>query len=292
MIIKHALNAGSVVTRRLLEGVVQEAPLLHYHDRELCIQRIQLDCSPRGSEVKPHQHAFYEAILILDGLGRETLPSQAQLKPGVWQLHPPHSVHGWGTLSPSLLRLGIWFEIAPALPLRVLECWPRHSASLHEVIALVADAQTRWPGRRERLAARLTILLSPIMALFDWPSQMEDFFECTRSRKSTTTMVEQFLADNLARPITLNDVAVQMNMSVPTLARHLRLEKGDSVMARLQTLRMRRAAQLLQDEETPIKEIGPLVGLPEPSYFCRCFRRCFGQTPGSFRRRCQHRAGR
>lgn len=46
---------------------------------------------------------------------------------------------------------------------------------------------------------------------------------------------------------------------------------------------MRKAAALLAETDATVKEVGAQVGIPEPSYFCRRFRNCFGTTPLRFR---------
>ncbi len=266
--------------RRLTRAV----PALRYAGGELRFHRIVLDFSPPGIVVNPHKHGFYEAVLILRGRGRETAPPHKQLRPGVWQLHPPHTLHGWAAAgASSLLRFGAWFDVNPPAPLRVLEKWLICPPREPEVLNVLNEMQTERPGRRERVAARLTLLLAPVLNLLEWPASAGEDADYAESEKSIIAIVDQFLADNIAQPISLQDVAIQMHMSVPTLNRRVRVETGDSVMKRLYSLRMCRAAELLQEGAASVKEIGPRIGIPEPSYFCRCFRRYFGQSPSRWR---------
>jgi AraC-like DNA-binding protein len=53
-------------------------------------------------------------------------------------------------------------------------------------------------------------------------------------------------------------------------------------MTRLLELRMGRAAELLREGRLSVKQIAAAVGIPEPSYFCRCFRKAYGCTPLTF----------
>ncbi|MBQ9222993.1 MAG: response regulator [Prevotella sp.] len=48
--------------------------------------------------------------------------------------------------------------------------------------------------------------------------------------------------------------------------------------------RMRKAAALLDEGELNISEIGFRVGIPDPSYFNRCFKQHFGVTPGQYQK--------
>lgn len=265
--------------RKICRRIAREVPLIRYGDCELRVLEIQLSYSPAGMVVKPHQHAFYEAIMILKGTGRETTPPGGKFKPGMLQLHPPRTIHGWKGLSLRLLRFAFWFDLAPPVPMQIPVRWPMYPSPTRAVETLLNEAQTEWSGRRERLTARITLMLTPFLKLLEWPESPAEIPDANNADRTITLKVDQFLADNLSQPITFEDVAMQMNMSIPTLARHIRRETGDSVMNRLHTLRMQRAAQILQEGTASVKETGLLVGIPEPSYFCRCFRRHFAQSP-------------
>jgi len=263
----------------LCHRATREVPGFRYAGCELRLHRIHLGCSPAGSVVSPHKHGFYEAIIILKGTGQEALPYHGKLKPGVLQLHPPHMLHGWKAVSSSVLRFGIWFDLNPPVPMLKTEHWPISPSQGREVQALLNEVQTEGAGRYERVTARIILLLAPLLKLLEWPESAVKVPDDSEAEKSLTSMVDQFLDDNLAQPITMQDVATQMNMSIPTLGRHIRREASCSVINRLRALRMQRAAQLLQEGKASVKEIGSLIGISEPSYFCRCFRRHFGQSP-------------
>jgi len=47
--------------------------------------------------------------------------------------------------------------------------------------------------------------------------------------------------------------------------------------------RMERGKQLLADTHIPIEQIAYRVGLSSHNYFCTCFKRAFGVTPGAYR---------
>lgn len=271
--------SGFAPVQKICRRIAREIPVIRYGSSELRVLAIQLAYSSSRREVTPHQHAFYEAIIILKGTSRETTPPNGKLKPGMLQLHPPRTSHGWKGGGASLLRFSFWFELTPPISMRIPDRWPMYPAPMRGVEALLNEALTEWSGRRERLTARITLMLTPFLKLLEWPAPPAEITGDNNVGRTAALIVDQFLADNLSQPITLDDVAMHMNMSVPTLARHIRRETGNSVMSRLYTLRMRRAAQFLQEGIASVKEIGLLVGIPETSYFCRCFRRHFGQSP-------------
>lgn len=266
-------------------ALVADVPEFTYGGGRFTLLSCHADRMPRGTVIKPHRHSYYEAILILDGSARDAEPESRRLQAGVLQMHGPGDLHAWSAPDSHLLRVGFCFELQPPVPVRApAGGWPVQREVLRDVAALLADAASTQPGRRERLAARLILLLAPALALLDLPepAPAARAVPAVARAPDLAPFVERFLADNLAAPLTLEDVAAQLNLSVPTLTRRFRQETGESVMARLHGLRLRQAADLLRAGTTSVKEAGAAVGIPEPSYFCRCFRRAFGVSPRRF----------
>ena len=56
-------------------------------------------------------------------------------------------------------------------------------------------------------------------------------------------------------------------------------------MGSLRTLRMQEACRLLAQSGLSVEEIGRRVGIFDPSYFWRSFRRETGYSPSAYRRR-------
>lgn len=258
-------------------------PVFTYGGCQFTFLSCRADRSPAGTVIKPHRHSYYEIILILDGEARETLAPGQVLISGTVQLHGPGELHAWKTARRALLRLGLCFTVQPPVPVRLPAAWPVNAAWVEQARELLAETVTTAPGRRERLASRLVLMLAPALGLCELPEHSPAPGPTTvPPARDIAAFVERFLADNLSAPLALEDVAAQLNVSVPTLTRRFRSETGTSVMERLQGLRLRRATELLQAGALSIKEIGAAVGIPEPSYFCRCFRQAFGCSPRHF----------
>jgi transcriptional regulator GlxA family with amidase domain len=47
-------------------------------------------------------------------------------------------------------------------------------------------------------------------------------------------------------------------------------------------VRLKRAAQLLEQNELTIAQVSYMVGFSDPGYFGKCFRKFFGDSPSSF----------
>lgn len=69
------------------------------------------------------------------------------------------------------------------------------------------------------------------------------------------------------------------------LNRMVRRFTGKSVGAWIDIARLGAAKRLLRDTSLPVAEVGAAVGLTDPSYFSRFFKRLSGMTPLAFRRK-------
>lgn len=78
------------------------------------------------------------------------------------------------------------------------------------------------------------------------------------------------------------EVASQMNMSTPTLRRHLRKE-GVSYQGLKDSCRKDAAMAYLGRPELSVNAVAALMGFTDPSAFHRSFKKWTGQTPGQYR---------
>jgi len=97
--------------------------------------------------------------------------------------------------------------------------------------------------------------------------------------KKVLAAVEKHLAEEDFEVETLAD---EVAMSRAQLNRKLRALTGRSVMEFVQSIRLQRAAELLQKKVGTIAEVAFMVGFGDPSYFTKVFRKQFGKTPSEF----------
>lgn len=81
----------------------------------------------------------------------------------------------------------------------------------------------------------------------------------------------------------LDELAAVAGMSRSAFAEHFPKAFGKSPMALLREMRLRRAAQLLQQTSLPIEAVALKVGYGSRSQFSHAFRRVFGVDPRRFR---------
>ena len=98
-----------------------------------------------------------------------------------------------------------------------------------------------------------------------------------------------WIDDHLMEALAVDRVAQVAAVSRATLARHFRQRLGMTLSQYLLHKRIDRAKSLLITTNMPIAEVGAAVGITDPQYFNKQFRRVDGQSPTRYRE--NHRPG-
>ena len=92
-----------------------------------------------------------------------------------------------------------------------------------------------------------------------------------------------YIQNNYSRKISLTSVAEHVGLSSGYLCRIFKEETSVSINAYINSLRMTKAAELLKDNNSYIKEVAISVGFEDQLYFSRQFKRYYGVTPSEYR---------
>jgi AraC-like DNA-binding protein len=98
----------------------------------------------------------------------------------------------------------------------------------------------------------------------------------------------EWMRANRHRRVSLGDLAVQAGLSVPHYSACFKRQTGSSPMNYFQRLKVQQAAQFLALTDLHVDEIASSVGLDDPFYFSRLFRKVMGQSPRNFRAQYKH----
>ncbi|MFJ4868832.1 GlxA family transcriptional regulator [Streptomyces sp. NPDC088757] len=93
-----------------------------------------------------------------------------------------------------------------------------------------------------------------------------------------------WLRENLARDLTLADIAARSGTSTRTLIRRFRDQTGTTPLQWLHRARIRRAQHLLETTKHSVERIGAQVGFGSPTTFRDRFKRTTGVSPQTYRR--------
>lgn len=269
-----------IMLRRVCRRIVQAVPSIGLADH-----RIQLlECKPYqmlpGWTMGLHAHSFYEASILLAGEAVYASSPPQRLGAGHLVYHEPHVSHAWATPDSECLRLVLWFQLEPPVHIPIPTVWPCWPEQLDDIRRMLAIADAALPGWADQAAAWLGVLISRLLTLA--VRRTESMYDTLLYSPVDSAL--QFIEDNLARALTLTDIAAHAGISVPHLTRTFKQATGESVIERLLNLRMDRAAVLLTDTDSSLTDIARQVGILDVSYLCRRFRRHFGTTPLAYRR--------
>lgn len=96
--------------------------------------------------------------------------------------------------------------------------------------------------------------------------------------------VEMYITENYQKPLTLDYLADHCHGSPYHLHRVFKSIKRITPLEYVQQIRMNKAKEYLDQTDLPIKEIGKLVGIPNPTRFSTLFKEKNNQTPSHYRK--------
>ena len=93
----------------------------------------------------------------------------------------------------------------------------------------------------------------------------------------------QIIEENIANSdLSVNLLAEQLGISRSGLFAKIKTLADVTPNEMIQIIRLKRAAQLLQEGKYLVSEVGYMVGFSNPSYFTKCFQKQFGIKPGDY----------
>jgi LacI family transcriptional regulator len=96
--------------------------------------------------------------------------------------------------------------------------------------------------------------------------------------------VLRYIHHNAVRPIRIEDLLEQVQISRRALEIRFRRAMGRTIHAEIQRVRLERAKRLLLESELPIPKVAASAGYDSASYLSQVFRQAVGTTPARYRR--------
>lgn len=108
--------------------------------------------------------------------------------------------------------------------------------------------------------------------------------------KAFLDKLNQLILDNIANPaLDVGLLAAELNMSKPTLFRKIKGLSDFRPNELITLVRLKKAAELLAQQELKVYEVCELVGYNSQSYFTRSFQKQFGMSPTEYVQKAQQR---
>ncbi|WP_280269289.1 helix-turn-helix transcriptional regulator [Nocardia wallacei] len=146
------------------------------------------------------------------------------------------------------------------------------------IAAIETELADRREGYRQAASAHLTLLLIDLARL-----AADVVGDLRRSGEPLLAEVFDVIDKRHGQPLSLRQVAEAVGMSPGHLTTVVRRRTGRTVQDWIIERRMAEARRLLSDTELPISEVARRVGISDPGYFTRLFRREHGVPPRRWR---------
>ena len=193
----------------------------------------------------------------------------------------------------------VWNPQEATLPIHILPPWWRTVWAYLIYIVLLSGSfvlALRTYRRREVQKIREQQLLSELARERESHRTHEMFINqityaaCTPQGDAMSRSDEQLMSQLIAKVrenlsdanYNVEALATAMNMSRSSLHRKIKALTDLSSLDFIRVIRLKHAAELLQEGELRINEICERVGFQSPSYFAKVFQKQFGVTPTEF----------
>ena len=100
----------------------------------------------------------------------------------------------------------------------------------------------------------------------------------------TIIKVQEWLQENYARPVQINELAQRFRLSVRSLNRRFKSATNTTPLQYLQDVRIGHARELLKQSNLVVAEVADRVGYQDSSYFTGLFKKLNSVTPKEYRR--------
>jgi AraC-like DNA-binding protein len=119
--------------------------------------------------------------------------------------------------------------------------------------------------------------------LLDELARVEPVDQAGQTLPAELTRLLTFITANLHRPLSTSDLTVESKSSASTVIRLFRRHLRMTPVEWIRGQRLEQAERLLRTTPLPVRDVGFQVGIPDPFYFSKIFKREKGVTPGACR---------
>lgn len=139
-----------------------------------------------------------------------------------------------------------------------------------------SDDYIRDMKLNEKIASLLTLIMSE-----SWHPDNSRI----GTKRQSLQAIKTYLDDHYTEKISLDFLSKHFFINKYYLTRVFREQYGITILSYLDHVRVSHAKHLLRFSELTLENIGRTVGIDEPGYFSRLFKKVEGITPGEYRKK-------
>lgn len=248
---------------------------------------------PRYFTYREYGSQDWLLIYTLSGQGRFGHANGKILtNPGDMILLTPNTRHDYGTARNGGHWELIWAHFIPRTDWLPWLEWPELAPGLLGLSLDQHDQQTRIVRRFRQLLQLATgpLRLREPLAM----NALEEILlrcDLGNPQRESTRMDNRirqsldFIGEHLAEPLTVGHMAAHCGLSPSRFAHLFRAQIRETPQRYLELQRLRRARQLLEFTQEPVRQIAQQVGFDSPFYFSLRFKQHNGLSPRDWRQR-------
>lgn len=241
-----------------------------------------------------HQHSFFELHLALSGDARFTTQnnSDTALSPGEFLLLAPGTQHRVAHTNGAFSEFVLAFqftqgtELEQTLRRKTTPCYTgRSTPAMRQMIDhMLRQAYHEAFGYGTAVSSYLACFFLEAFQMIAGADMAEPAPACLLENDDRLQIAKRFIADNLAKPIRVGDVARQANVSVRHLNRIVSQAENCSVSALIRTIRIQHVKKQLKTTKRSLSELAAECGFSDAFQLSRAFKQVEGTPPGRYRR--------
>lgn len=243
---------------------------------------------------KGETHDFAEIVCVTDGkVGITAGKNVYVLSAGQMIVHPPEEFHAiWSDrdTAPEAIIFSFRAERFPELERKVFRLSPENLATIRELFKdakqcflfndfLVKSVKKGFELQACALKKNLETLLLSVFS----EKQDGDAKYTSRSAENYAEILS-YLENNLDKNISLKALSAACNLSIPAVEKTVNRFSGCGVLAYFNTLKLKRAKELLSDGIS-VKETALRLGYSNQNYFSSRFKKHTGFSPSEWSKR-------
>ena len=121
--------------------------------------------------------------------------------------------------------------------------------------------------------------------------EMEKFLRYASKDRSSlqykVVRMQEYIRKHYMEDIQVEQLAAKLYLSPGYLSMVFKKEAGENIKQYIRNVRMEKAEELLVSTQMSVREVGERTGFKNMSYFSKCFRQQYGESPESYRRKKQ-----
>ena len=247
-------------------------------------------CFQPNAGVKSHTHPYFHMILILQGQDQFFVANHPlTLNEGQCIIVPPETDHTYAnSANVNTEHLELKFTITnPAMHARILRV---SGQVLENELAntlfkhILHEYATQCNPADDAPAAYLTALLHALTEDDRHQSPRQFTYVDASSCSILAQRVIHYLESHYAEDISLDTLATALGYNKTYLCGVFKKDTDLTILDCLNTIRIRRAAELIVYSDHSLSQVSELCGFSSVSHFNRVFLKYVGATPGQCRR--------